>query len=85
MVCGNHGRNYQLGDPPRHPVLRQWGVTYKGGTQEKEVRCQETLPSSAEHRLVNSETLTVGDEWEGIIYSLRQIIAPFGPELENSF
>lgn len=30
-------------------------------------------------------TLTVGDEWEGIIYSLGQIIAPFGPELENSF
>lgn len=29
--------------------------------------------------------LTVGDEWEGIIYSLGQIIAPFGPELENSF
>lgn len=32
-----------------------------------------------------SGTLTVGDEWEGIIYSLGQIIAPFGPKLENSF
>lgn len=36
-------------------------------------------------RLVDSGTLTGGDEWEGIIYSLSQIIAPFGPELENSF
>lgn len=41
--------------------------------------------SRPQRRLVGSGTLTVGDEWEGIIYSLGQIIAPFGPELENSF
>lgn len=40
---------------------------------------------SPQCRPVLSGTLTERDEWEGIIYSLGQIIAPFGPELENSF
>lgn len=53
---------------------------------EIKVRCQRAPASSPlVQGLVGSGTLTVGDEWEGIIYSLGQIIAPFGPELENSF
>lgn len=56
------------------------GLTKK--TERKGLEWQQA------HRLVLSVgrwALTVGDEWEGIIYSLGQIIAPFGPELENSF
>lgn len=66
---------------------RQQGVTCKKGRadQEKEVRCQQAPASNPQRRLMGSGTLTVGDEWEGIIYSLGQIIAPFGTELENSF
>lgn len=53
--------------------------------KEREVRYQQAPASNLRLWSVGSETLTVGDEWEGIIYSLGQIIAPFGPELENSF
>lgn len=61
--------------------------TRKGRIEsEIKVRCQRAPASSPPAQaLVGSGTLTVGDEWEGIIYSLGQIIAPFGPELENSF
>lgn len=54
-------------------------------TKRKRLGCQQASASSSQCRLVGSGTLTVGDEWEGIIYSLGQIIDPFGPELENSF
>lgn len=84
MVCDNHGRNYQLGNPPCWHRDNGELPTRKGRREEKEVRCQATA-SNPQRRLVGSRTLTVGDEWEGIIYSLGQIIAPFGPELENSF
>lgn len=79
MVCDNHGRNYQLGDPLCWLLLTDRSYL-QGSYWEKEVRRQQ-----AQRRLVGTGTLTVGDEWEGIIYSLGQIIAPFGPELENSF
>lgn len=83
MVCDSHGRNYKLGDPI---VKREHGYLQERDVEAgRDVRCQQTPVPDPQRRLVSSRTLTVGDEWEGIIYSLGQIIAPFGPELENSF
>lgn len=33
MVCDNHGRNYQLGDPPCWPLVRDSGED--AGTKRK--------------------------------------------------
>lgn len=86
MVCDSHGRNDQLGDPPCWlRDSRELPTSYGRRDQDKEVRCQQAPASNLRRRLVGSESLTVRDECEGIIYSLGQIIAPFGPELENGF
>lgn len=88
MVSDNHGRNDQLGDPclvlPRdRGEMRRDAGTWRNSVESGlDVQSSEIAPQC---RLVRRGTLTVGDEWEGIIYSLVQIIAPFGSELENSF
>lgn len=88
MVCDNHGRNYQIGDPPWWLLLRDSRElpTREGCREYRRKRLGVKTPSiQSSVSLLVKGTLTVGDEWEGIIYSLSQIIAPFGPELENSF